>query len=103
MKIAAIDIGSNSLHMVIVEVGASGGFHVIDREKEIVRLGSSTLSRGQLSAAARKASAFVWRSTASAALIAGAPRRCGSRDAGPAYYWASRMMCPTAVDDAGTW
>jgi exopolyphosphatase/guanosine-5'-triphosphate,3'-diphosphate pyrophosphatase len=54
LKIAAIDIGSNSLHMVIVEVGSSGGFRVIDREKEMVRLGSSTLARGQLSAAAMR-------------------------------------------------
>jgi exopolyphosphatase/guanosine-5'-triphosphate,3'-diphosphate pyrophosphatase len=52
MKLAAIDLGSNSFHMVIVEVGGSGDFKVIAREKEMVRLGSSTLSRGQLSAAA---------------------------------------------------
>lgn len=55
MKIAAIDLGSNSIHMVVVEVSASGGFQVIDREKEMVRLGASTLSRGQLSAAAMRA------------------------------------------------
>lgn len=52
MKIAAIDLGSNSFHMVIVEVQASGAFQVIGREKEMVRLGSSTLSRGRLPAAA---------------------------------------------------
>jgi exopolyphosphatase/guanosine-5'-triphosphate,3'-diphosphate pyrophosphatase len=38
--------------MVIVEVSGSGAFEVIDREKEMVRLGASTLSRGQLSHAA---------------------------------------------------
>src|SRR5262245_45907177 len=54
MKLAAIDLGSNSLHMVIVEVSGSGAFRVIDREKEMVRLGALTLSRGQLSAAAMK-------------------------------------------------
>ena len=53
MRIAAIDIGSNSFHMVIVE-SRSGGFHVIDREKEMVRLGERTLSRGRLSAAAMR-------------------------------------------------
>ena len=52
MKLAAIDLGSNSFHMVIVEVSGSGAFEVIDREKEMVRLGASTLSRGQLSHAA---------------------------------------------------
>jgi len=52
MRIAAIDLGSNSFHMVVVEVQASGGFQVIGREKEMVRLGASTLSRGRLPAAA---------------------------------------------------
>jgi exopolyphosphatase/guanosine-5'-triphosphate,3'-diphosphate pyrophosphatase len=52
MKIAAIDLGSNSLHLVIVEVRPSGGFHVVASEKEMVRLGAATLTRGQLSAAA---------------------------------------------------
>ena len=52
MKIAAIDLGSNSFHMVIVEVSASGGFRVIAGEKEMVRLGASTLSSGRLPAAA---------------------------------------------------
>jgi exopolyphosphatase/guanosine-5'-triphosphate,3'-diphosphate pyrophosphatase len=55
LKIAAIDLGSNSLHLVIVEVTASGGFRVIDREKEMVRLGAGTLSRGHLTAAAMRA------------------------------------------------
>jgi exopolyphosphatase / guanosine-5'-triphosphate,3'-diphosphate pyrophosphatase len=53
VRIAAIDLGSNSFHMVIVESRA-GGFQVIDREKEMVRLGERTLSRGRLSAAAAR-------------------------------------------------
>jgi exopolyphosphatase/guanosine-5'-triphosphate,3'-diphosphate pyrophosphatase len=54
MKVAAIDLGSNSIHMVIVEISASGGFQVVDREKQMVRLGAGTLARGRLSAAAIK-------------------------------------------------
>lgn len=61
MKIAAIDLGSNSFHMVIVEVSASGGFRVIAGEKEMVRLGASTLSSGRLSAAAVKRGLGVLR------------------------------------------
>lgn len=53
MRIAAIDLGSNSFHMVIVE-SRSGSFHVLDREKEMIRLGERTLSRGRLSAASMK-------------------------------------------------
>lgn len=52
MKIAAIDLGSNSIHMVIAEVGRSGSFHILDSEKDMVRLGAATLARGRLPAAA---------------------------------------------------
>ena len=48
MKVAAIDLGSNSVHMVIAEVGASGGFRVLDREAEMVRLGAGALTSGVL-------------------------------------------------------
>jgi exopolyphosphatase/guanosine-5'-triphosphate,3'-diphosphate pyrophosphatase len=39
--LAAVDIGTNSVHMVIARVGEGHTFEVIDREKEMVRLGSS--------------------------------------------------------------
>jgi exopolyphosphatase/guanosine-5'-triphosphate,3'-diphosphate pyrophosphatase len=61
MKIAAIDLGSNSFHMVIVETNARGGFRVIAGEKEMVRLGASTLSRGSISAAAMRRGLDVLR------------------------------------------
>jgi exopolyphosphatase/guanosine-5'-triphosphate,3'-diphosphate pyrophosphatase len=48
MRIAAIDIGSNSIHMVIARVGRAG-FEIVDRAKEMVGLGRSTLSTGRLS------------------------------------------------------
>jgi exopolyphosphatase / guanosine-5'-triphosphate,3'-diphosphate pyrophosphatase len=51
MKIAAIDIGSNSIHMVIARV-RRGGFDIVDRAKEMVGLGRSTLTHGRLSPAA---------------------------------------------------
>jgi exopolyphosphatase/guanosine-5'-triphosphate,3'-diphosphate pyrophosphatase len=54
VKIAAIDIGSNSIHMVVVEAGPRGSFRILDREKEMVRLGASTLADGRLSARAMK-------------------------------------------------
>lgn len=49
MKIAAIDIGSNSIHMVTARIGR-GEFEVLDRAKEMVRLGRGTLLHGRLSA-----------------------------------------------------
>src|SRR6478609_5784142 len=37
---AAIDLGTNSFHMVVARVEPDGHFDVLDREKEVVRLGS---------------------------------------------------------------
>ena len=48
MRIAAIDIGTNSLHMLIVQVRADLSFEVIDREKAMVRLGAGGLSGRRL-------------------------------------------------------
>jgi len=55
MRVAAIDIGSNSIHMVVAQVEADGRFHVLDRAKEMVRLGQRTLTSGRLSADAMNA------------------------------------------------
>src|SRR3954467_6642391 len=43
LRLAAIDIGTNSLHMIVVRVRADLSFEVIDREKEMVRLGAGGL------------------------------------------------------------
>lgn len=48
MRIAAIDVGSNSIHMVVAEASAGGHFIVLDRAKEMVRLGRRSLTTGQL-------------------------------------------------------
>ena len=47
--IAAIDIGSNSLKLVIVEAAASDSFTVVAQERERVRLGHETLKTHHLS------------------------------------------------------
>ena len=43
MRIAAIDIGTNSVHMIVVQVRPDQSFEIIDREKEMVRLGAGGL------------------------------------------------------------
>ncbi len=48
MQIAAIDIGTNSLHMIVCRVRPDLSFEVIDREKDMVRLGTGGLDRGRL-------------------------------------------------------
>jgi exopolyphosphatase/guanosine-5'-triphosphate,3'-diphosphate pyrophosphatase len=48
-RVAAIDIGSNSIHMIVAESDGEGGFRVLARERDMVRLGKSALGRGTLS------------------------------------------------------
>lgn len=52
MKLAAIDIGSNSIKLVVVEAASSESFAVLAREKESIRLGHDTLRKELLSAQA---------------------------------------------------
>ena len=43
MRIAAIDIGTNSVHMIVVQVRTDLSFEIVDREKEMIRLGAGGL------------------------------------------------------------
>jgi exopolyphosphatase / guanosine-5'-triphosphate,3'-diphosphate pyrophosphatase len=49
MKIAAIDIGTNSIHMVIVRVTDRQNFEVLVQEKEMVKLGVGVFANKMLS------------------------------------------------------
>jgi exopolyphosphatase/guanosine-5'-triphosphate,3'-diphosphate pyrophosphatase len=55
MRIAAIDIGTNSVHMIVVRVRADLSFEVIDREKVMVRLGAGGLDGKALTTEAMNA------------------------------------------------
>src|SRR3954470_25030390 len=59
IRLAAIDIGSNSLHMIVVRVRADFSFEVIDREKEMVRLGAGGLDGKALTPEAMQAALQV--------------------------------------------
>src|SRR5262245_20986638 len=48
-RIAAIDIGSNSVRLVVAVVLPSGGYRVLDEERENTRLAASLVATGQLS------------------------------------------------------
>jgi exopolyphosphatase/guanosine-5'-triphosphate,3'-diphosphate pyrophosphatase len=55
MRLAAIDIGTNSVHMIVVQVRPDLSFEVIDREKEMVRLGAGGLDGRRLTDSAMEA------------------------------------------------
>jgi len=48
MRIAAIDIGTNSIHMVIAQSTSVTGFEVVEREREVVQIGRGSWSGGRL-------------------------------------------------------
>lgn len=52
IRIAAIDIGSNSIRCIIVEAEATGTFRILDDEKSTVRLGQDLTRDGNISALA---------------------------------------------------
>ena len=55
MRLAAIDIGTNSIHMIVVRVRADQSFEIVDREKVMVRLGAGGLDGRALTAEAMSA------------------------------------------------
>jgi exopolyphosphatase / guanosine-5'-triphosphate,3'-diphosphate pyrophosphatase len=48
MRIAAVDVGSNSIHMVVVEADPMGGQRVLAREKAMVRLARGEAKSGEI-------------------------------------------------------
>lgn len=48
-RLAAIDVGSNAIRLVIGEMDASGEIHVLKKYREGVRLGKDTFSQGMIS------------------------------------------------------
>jgi exopolyphosphatase / guanosine-5'-triphosphate,3'-diphosphate pyrophosphatase len=47
--VAAVDLGSNSFHMIVAKLDASGTLSIIDRLRESVRLGGGLLPNGKIS------------------------------------------------------
>jgi exopolyphosphatase/guanosine-5'-triphosphate,3'-diphosphate pyrophosphatase len=48
-KLAVIDIGTNSIHMVLAEILPDAGFKILDRFKDMTRLGNGAFSSRRLS------------------------------------------------------
>lgn len=48
MRTGVIDIGTNSIHMVLTQIHPNGTFSIIAREKEMIRLGDSAMTKGRL-------------------------------------------------------
>ncbi len=66
-RIAVLDLGSNSFHLLVGEVGADGEIRVLADAKEMVRLGSSAVRTGRIPDAEGSRALAVVRSLADAA------------------------------------
>ncbi len=51
-RLAAIDVGTNSIRLIIAELDGEGSYRVLDDEKEITRLGAGLAQTGRMSAEA---------------------------------------------------
>ena len=51
MRIAALDLGSNSFHLLVADVHLDGTFTAVAREKEMLRLGDDVARHGRIPAA----------------------------------------------------
>lgn len=54
IRIAAIDIGSNSIRQIVADVGSRGAIRVVDEMKAAPRLGAGVQETGELSASAMR-------------------------------------------------
>jgi exopolyphosphatase/guanosine-5'-triphosphate,3'-diphosphate pyrophosphatase len=61
LRIAAIDIGSNSIHMVIAESHRPPAFEVVDREREVVQVGRGSFADRRLRRDAMRRTALALR------------------------------------------
>lgn len=49
VRIAAVDVGSNSFHLLVAEAQSAGGFVTLSTDKETLRLGESVAATGRIS------------------------------------------------------
>ena len=74
MRIAAIDIGTNSIHMVVASTTGGGGFEVVDREREVTQIGRGSFRTGLLQRAPMRRTIEALQSFAQLARRMGADR-----------------------------
>ncbi|MCS6884485.1 MAG: Ppx/GppA phosphatase family protein [Acidobacteriota bacterium] len=103
MRLAAIDIGSNSIHLVLVEVESGGRFNILAREKEMVRLAAGAmsthhLSRSRIESALEVIARYVSFSRARGAEQILATATSAVREASNRNYFVERVRALTGVN-----
>ena len=87
MRIAAIDLGTNSFHLLVADASPDGAIVPIVREKEVLRLGEAVGRAGRISERAADAVLAAMRRLCDLVSSAGAteqlPACSGSADSSP--------------------
>ncbi|MEP7011651.1 MAG: Ppx/GppA phosphatase family protein [Acidobacteriota bacterium] len=105
--IAAIDVGSNSIHMIVVAPEANGAYRVLGREREMVRLGRSAFglvgAGGDLSEKAMEDGLLALVKMITLASLRGAGRivavaTSAVREAGNGEEFLARVRAQTGVE-----
>ena len=101
-NLAAIDIGSNSIHMIVVAPEPQGGYRVLGRERDMVRLGKTGF-RGALSEAAIRDGLEALLKMTTLARLKGADRvvavaTSAVREATNGHDFLARVKAQTGLD-----
>jgi exopolyphosphatase/guanosine-5'-triphosphate,3'-diphosphate pyrophosphatase len=102
VRIAAIDIGSNSIRQIIADVSPSGAIRVVDEMKAAPRLGAGLHDTGRLSAEAAEAAIGILARMSELAIQMGAKRRrvvatSAVREAENGAEWLARVKHETGL------
>jgi exopolyphosphatase/guanosine-5'-triphosphate,3'-diphosphate pyrophosphatase len=100
--LAAIDIGTNTIKLLVANVEDDGALEVLSREKAMVRLGSETLRTGKLSSEAIEAGAstvehLVKLAESSGAKVVRAVATCAVRESSNAEEFVDAVAKRTGV------
>lgn len=102
--VAALDVGSNSFHVVVVQANPDGTIRVLERAKEMVRLGESSLQEGVIAEEAfgrglraLRALVTMARAHRPAALLAVATSAVREASNGRAFLEAAQRECGVAI------
>jgi exopolyphosphatase/guanosine-5'-triphosphate,3'-diphosphate pyrophosphatase len=101
-KLAAIDVGTNTIKVLVASVEEDGALEVLAREKEMVRLGTETLFTGRLSEEAIEAGVSAIEKLVKEARSAGAEEiravaTCALREASNAREFQAAVLRRTGV------
>ncbi len=102
VRIAALDLGSNSFHLLVADVAADGSVEAVARDKEMLRLGSQVARHGTIGEEAGRGALDVVRRFAALAESVGADQvvACGTaalRRAADAPALLARMAEETGI------